>query len=40
MKHPSFQQYGKDVLCFIVYKNEKLVTFTNFHPIHNSEGFF
>ncbi len=40
MVHPSFQQYGKNVLCFIVYNNEKLVRFTNFHPIHNSEGFF
>jgi hypothetical protein len=40
MLHPSFQQYGKDALCFIVYKNENLVRFTNFHPTHNSEGFF
>ncbi len=40
MVHPSFQQYGKDALSFIIYKNEKLVGFTYFHPIHNSEGFF
>jgi hypothetical protein len=40
MVHPSFQKYGKDALCFIIYKNEKLVRFTNFHPIHNSEGLF
>jgi hypothetical protein len=24
MVHPSFQQYGKDVLCFIIYKNETI----------------
>jgi hypothetical protein len=39
MAHLSFQQYGKDVLSFIIYKNEKLVRFTDFHPIRNSEGF-
>jgi hypothetical protein len=40
MVHPSFQQYGKDALSFIIYKNEKLVRrFINFHPIHNNEGF-
>jgi len=40
MIHPSFEKYGKDSLSFIVYKNEKLVRFTNFHHVHNSEGFF
>jgi hypothetical protein len=40
MVHPSFQQYGKDALSFIIYKNEKLVRFINFHRIHNNEGFF
>ncbi len=24
----------------IIYKNEKLVRFTNFHLVHNSDGFF
>lgn len=28
------------MLSFIIYKNEKLVRFTEFHLIHNSEGFF
>jgi hypothetical protein len=40
MVHPSLQQYGKDALSFIIYKNEKLVRFTDFHSIHNSEGCF
>jgi hypothetical protein len=39
--HPSFQQYGQDNLVpFIIYKNEKLVSFIDFHPIHNNERFF
>jgi hypothetical protein len=39
MIHPSFENYGKNSLSFIVYKNEKLVRFINFHPIHNNKGF-
>jgi hypothetical protein len=27
-------------LGFIIYENKKIVRFTNFNPIHNSEGFF
>jgi hypothetical protein len=40
MIHPSFEKYGKVSLSFIVYKNEKLVIFIDFHLIHNSEGSF
>ncbi len=40
MVHPSFQQYEKDALSFIIYKNKKLVRFIDFHPIHNNEAFF
>jgi len=39
--HPSFQQYGQNnLISFIIYKNEKLVSFIDFRPIHNNERFF
>jgi hydrogenase-4 membrane subunit HyfE len=40
MVDPSLQQYGRNSLLFIIHKNEKLVRFTNFHVVHNSEVFF
>ncbi len=39
MIHPSFEKYGKISLSFIVYKNEKLVIFIDFHFIHNKVFF-
>jgi hypothetical protein len=39
--HPSFQQYGQDnLVSFIILKNDKFVSFIDFHPIHNNERFF
>jgi hypothetical protein len=40
MVHPSLQQYGQNIILFIIQKKEKLVRFTNFHVVHNSEFFF
>jgi hypothetical protein len=32
--------FGKDDLGFIIYENKKLIKFTNFHHVYNSEAFF
>jgi hypothetical protein len=35
-----YNTFEKDDIGFIIYENEKLIRFTNFHPVYNSEAFF
>jgi hypothetical protein len=38
--HPSLNNMEKDSLPFIIYKNEKLITLSDFHLVHNNVCFF
>jgi len=38
--HPSLNNMEKDNLSFMIYKNEKLVTLSYFHLVHNNVCFF
>jgi hypothetical protein len=38
--YPTYQIFEKDDIGLIIFLNKKLVWFTDFHPVHNSESFF
>jgi hypothetical protein len=40
LQYPALKCDGQDDLGNFIYKTNKLIRFTNFHPTYNIEGFF